>query len=192
MKKSINRNFGTYILLMLMLAFHFQSKSQSNYYFGYQEGFKYGCQCYDLPTRNVAFSNGSYEQGYRDGKLDGVVHAQRKSNTNTQTYSRNRPYNYDNSPLYKPNYELIERSLIQKQTLLNQRREAVQAAYINILDIMLAAKKRNNGFTQSQFEYANWFKNEVEKLSGYDFTISENYNNVMNWFNRVKSNVLTW
>lgn len=170
--------------------------AQSNYYLGYQNGFKYGCQCYDTPTKNVAYVSGSYDDGYRDGKLDGVIYTQKKSsnsnNQNNQNYDRYKPHDYNNAPVYTPNYELTEKALQQKQTLLNQRMANIKGAFDNLNEIMLAVKTRNNGFTAAQLEYGKWLIEQVNLVYTYDFTVESNYINVMNWIQKVKETVLKW
>lgn len=183
-----------HLLFIFSVIFTFHSKAQSNYYFGYQDGFKYACQCTDIPPKNVVMITGTYNEGYRDGKIDGLIYAQRKNSSpgNYQNSRKSKPYDYNNSPMYTPNYELMERVLQQKQNLVNQRRIEIQQYHNNIIDIMYAAKARNNGFTQSQIDYLNWFNKESQKLASYDLTVNENYINIMNWLSSVKREALKW
>src|SRR5690554_3509205 len=87
--------------------------TQSNYYFGYQEGFKYGCRCIDIPPKNVAFYNGSYDEGYLDGKVDGLIYFNANSNKPSQQNSGiySKPHDYSNRKLYSSDFELMERVL---------------------------------------------------------------------------------
>jgi hypothetical protein len=183
------------LILFFLLIFNGinELNAQNNslvYRRGYNDGYKYGCQCYDLPTTNLAFSNGTYNEGYKDGKLDGVIYAQKK--INNKSYNTSKPHDYNNIPLYKPDYEMLERTLVQKQNLLNQRRQQVKFAHENIIEIITAANERNNSLTDSQLEYMKWYLVQIDKISKYDFSIPENYNNVMNWLQTVKINVLKW
>lgn len=66
------------IFFLLFVTGIFKTNAQYDYYLGYQNGFKYGCQCNDLPPKNVALVSGTKEEGYKDGKLDGVIYAQKK------------------------------------------------------------------------------------------------------------------
>lgn len=182
------------ILFFIILAH--TVTAQNNYFFGYQDGFKYGCQCYDIPPKNVALVSGTFSDGYRDGKLDGVIYVQRKSsnsnNQKSQDYNRNKTKVYNNEPAYSPDYEFMERALRQKQAMLDQRRASMQNAYDNIFDIIDVAEKRNKGLTSYQLEYIKSIDESINKFSSYNFNVESNYINVMNWFQKVKITVLKW
>mgnify|MGYP007032575260 CR=1 FL=1 len=108
-------------VLFALLLFSLYSFSQTDYYRGYHNGFRFGCQCYDRPQKNVSVYSGSYDKGYNDGKLDGVIHAQRKMNNSN---SQNSGYKYNSSDLYVPDFEMIYQVLNSKQSthLSNQQR----------------------------------------------------------------------
>lgn len=147
------------LILFFLLIFNGinELNAQNNflaYQNGYNEGYKYGCQCYDLPTRDLALSNGTYNEGYKDGKLDGVIYAQKK--INNKSYNTSKPHDYNNVPLYKPDYEMLERTLVQKQNLLNHRRAQIKLAIKDICDIIGAANERNKTLTENQTEYLRW------------------------------------
>lgn len=170
--------------ILLIVGFNFSTYSQSSYqyFYGYEAGFHKACGCTKQieKTNSLLYHSGTYNDGYSAGFTDGRIYLNQNNN---QT----------NEPdLYSPDYEMIERALQQKQNSLNQRRQLVKSAHENITDILVAAKARNKTLTESQLAYVKWYLEQIDKISSYDFSVDENYNNVMNWFQSVKTEVLKW
>jgi hypothetical protein len=94
--------------------------------------------------------------------------------------------------MYTPDFELIEHALQQKQNLQRQKVAMIQSSYDNIIEIIIAAKTRNNGLTDAQKEYVKWVSSEINKISAYDFSVDANYVNVMDWLKSIKAKVLIW
>jgi hypothetical protein len=115
------------ILTLFSLVVVLSIFSQNNYYFGYKEGFKYGCQCIDIPPKNAALTSGSYDKGYLDGKVDGLLYIRNNNVNNSSQPNNKEPYEY-NQDLQTPDFELIERILREKQRRYNeQQRISVQS-----------------------------------------------------------------
>ena len=87
---------------------------------------------------------------------------------------------------------MLERTLVQKQNLLNHRRAQIKLAIKDICDIIGAANERNKTLTENQTEYLRWCIVQFDKILTYDFSITENYNNVVYWLRGVQANVLKW
>lgn len=152
----------TLISTLFFLTSSFSSNSQSNYYFGYQEGFKYGCQCLNFPPKNVAMYSGSYDQGYLDGKVDGLIFSKNsQKNSNQNTYSK--PHDY-NQPVYSPDIDFIASVLSQKQSRYNSNREKVDS-YISTLKATIQAirDKRDNYSVSIKFGELFILENELYK-----------------------------
>lgn len=161
--------------------------SQSNYNLGYSKGFRYACNCEYLPPKAFLLNQGTYESGFNDGKLDGLIYLQKQ-----QTIQQTKNQSSKPTTVYRPNYDILEKTLQQKQQLLNQRRLMIQSEYQNVSDIIIAANSRNKLLTSSQVEYIKWFMAQADVLTKYDLSIDANYYNVYNWFQDVKQNVLKW
>lgn len=177
-----------FLLLFIVSCTVTVGYAQNDYYFGYQEGFKYGCSCQDMPSKNVALVRGTWEQGYLDGKIDGVKYYQTKPQTTTQqrTYKRT-----EHPDPYESNTQLLIQTLSQKQNLLDSRRLDLQnrAKTIENLLIQLTSKKT---LTQSQKNYIMAYADEMVRVSNWDFTNNQNYNNVVNYMNRVQQEIISW
>jgi hypothetical protein len=170
--------------ILIIVAFNLNAYSQSlyQYFYGYEAGFHKACSCKKQikKSNNLLYNSGTYNDGYNAGFIDGRIFNNQNNNEQKENV------------LYSPDYEMIERSLKNKQNLLNQRREQVKLAHENILEIIAAANERNKSLTESQKEYLRWYVVQIDEISKYDFSITVNFNNVMNWFQKVKTNVLKW
>lgn len=182
------------LLFALLVVIPLISYSQSGYSLGYSDGFRYGCNCNDLPTKNVAYSQGTYDQGYVDGKLDGVVYLNRKSNatTNQQNYNPNQPHDYNNVPLYKRDTELIERVQADKQQKADERRYSIALKFKSIMDLIDKVNSKNNGLTVAQQKYVSSFASNMQLAASYDYSIYQNYLSAMDWLNKIEIEVLKW
>lgn len=167
------------IILLFFLFISILINSQNNYYLGYQSGFKYGCQCNDLPIKNVALIKGTYDQGYLDGKVDGLIFVRNKSNTNKQI-NQSHQNNY-NLKLYTPDFDMIERALVTKQTNYNLNREKVEN-YINSIKNTIQNirnQKKNhavNNKISELFLLENAFYKDLNKINNLNLDYS-NANN---------------
>lgn len=170
---------------MLFVFLTLGSFAQTDYYRGYSNGFRYGCQCYDYPTKNVLYHSGTYDKGYDDGKLDGVLHSQRKmNNVNTQ----NSGYRYNTNDLYVPDFDLVYQALNARQNahLSNQSRIDALAqqrddVFNSLIKLTCAeAAKRTGRFTiASREHYRKLWKIEYWTL---DYSNTNNYAYVANIF----------
>jgi|GEM_PF-6298440 len=165
--------------------------AQSNYYFGYQDGFKYGCQCNDLPSKNVAYLQGTYNEGYTAGKIDGVIYFNQKSQNSQQTYT-SKPHDYNNQPVYNPDYEAIEKALSEKQQLVNERRKDVVNRVDNILNIAAKVKEKKGSFTEDQLKFLKKFNDNLGIIEKYDYSIYQNYLNAVNWLKQIENEIFSW
>lgn len=180
------------ILTISALFIGYTVFSQNNYYFGYQAGFKYGCQCMDLSPKNVAFYNGTYDQGYLDGKVDGLIFSKNKTNnsTNQQQENYNKPHNY-NQPVYTPDFALIERALSARQSSYNSNKQRVDS-YVNSLKetIQLIRDNRSNSAVNKKiaalYLLENAFYKDMNKVYGanLDFSITSNLNYAISTFDK--------
>lgn len=179
------------ILIFFTIIIAFSGHTQNNYYFGYQAGFKYGCQCMDIPLKNVALYNGTYDQGYLDGKVDGLIYSKNKStNTSNQQYNYNKPHDY-NQPLYSPNYELMERALNARQTAYNTNRERIDN-YVQSLKetIQLIRDNKSNYAVNNKmaalFLLENAFYKDMNTIysANLDYSITSNVNYAISTFDK--------
>lgn len=101
-----------FYFLNLLFAIVGPLHSQSGYFMGYNNGFRFGCQCTDIPPKNVSTYTGPYDKGYADGKLDGSIYAQHKMNNRNQ---QNSGYRYSANDLYVPDFDLVYQALSYRQ-----------------------------------------------------------------------------
>lgn len=182
----------TLSILFVLVIFSHKVNSQNNYYFGYQDGFKYACQCYDIPPKNVAYVQGSYEKGYLDGKIDGLLYIQKSSKSEPQVIYQ-KPHDY-NQPLYEPNYEIIQRALLEKQRVIDERRKIIENKYNQTIDIVVSiAQRRQSGkLTESEKSRVKEYTDILNKYVSND--VSDNYifYQIMDWMQKQKEYFLTW
>lgn len=186
------------ILTISALLFAKILMAQNNYFFGYQAGFKYSCQCMDLPPKNVAFYKGTYDQGYIDGKIDGLIFSKNKSinSTNKQNEINRTPHNYSQT-LYTPDFLLIERTLNARQTSYNSNKQRVDN-YVNSIKEtikLIRDNKSHNSFNKkiaSLYLLENDFYKDINKVYGayLDFSLTSNLNYAMSIFD-IHSNALS-
>jgi hypothetical protein len=166
--------------------------SQNNYYFGYNAGFKYGCQCMDLSPKNVALYSGTYDQGYLDGKVDGLIFSNNKNNnsTNKKQKNYNKPNNY-NLPVYTPDFDLIERALSLRQSTYNSNKQRVDS-YVNSLKetIQLIRDKKGSSAVNKKiaalFLLENAFYKDLNNVyrANLDLSITSNLNYAISTFDK--------
>jgi hypothetical protein len=155
---------------------------QFNYYLGYRDGYKYGCQCLNIPTKNVAYVTGSYDQGYVDGKLDGIIFIRNTQNTgNTNTYNI-KPHNYD-QPVYSPDFNTVYQSMAQKQQLLNERRIIIQEEFDKAMITLMnrVNQRATKSLTDLELKETNQFKNQAVEYSKGDLSNDTYFYNLLKW-----------
>lgn len=180
------------ILTISALIIGYTVYSQNNYHFGYQTGFKYGCQCMDLSPKNFVIYNGTYDQGYLDGKVDGLIFSKNKTNnsTNQQQKNYNKPHKY-NQPVYTPDFALIERALSTRQSSYNSNKQRVDS-YVNSLKekIQLIRDNKSNNAVNKKiaalYLLENAFYKDLNKVHGanLDFSITSNLNYAISTFDK--------
>lgn len=162
---------------------------QNDYYFGYQEGFKYGCSCNDLPPKNVAYVQGNWDSGYLDGKIDGLKYVSSSTKQSTQSPQKTTT---QQPPLYTPDYELIEKVLAEKQRVYNERVVDIQNRMNLIFQLVTQIRAKKGSLTQPQSNYISSYNTQVSLFSGWDFSVYQNYSNVVEYLNKIQAEIITW
>jgi hypothetical protein len=183
-------------LLFYALICSLSALTQSNYYFGYGEGFKYGCQCIDIPPKNVAYNKGSYSLGYLDGKVDGLIYSQNKKPSNQEkTTTYNKPHDYKRQ-LYTPNYALIEQTLKEKQSKYNSNKDRVLNSIQSIKKTIQLIRDDKTNFKVNSimgelYILENSFYKDFNKILGaqLDYSKNQNTNYALSLLNKHNENL---
>lgn len=102
------------------------------------------------------------------------------------------PHNYDNQPLYSPDFGLIERALNNRQSKYNDRLSVINTKVGSITQLITRIRNRNGGFTESQIGFLQNYVENLNKCYYYDFSVDANHYNVYYWLIRVENRLFDW
>jgi hypothetical protein len=94
--------------------------------------------------------------------------------------------------VYSPDITPVTETLSNKQMMYDSRMNQLNQKIDNITLILDKIKSRNKGFTKLQLDYLNHFLKEWERVSKWDFSVGQNFNNVLNWLRKVENTVFDW
>ena len=164
------------------------SQSMYSWFNGYEAGYHKACDCNKRieKTNKLLYHTGTYSEGYDAGYTDGRIYLNSSNQNNSNRY--------DNQPIYKPDYDLLQQNLNQKQSTLSHRRQLVQNEYFAIQDIYIVIINRRGvkEATESEKEYFIKLKEITNKYGNYDLTNDATFNRVMNWLRAEKNKVSAW
>lgn len=102
------------------------------------------------------------------------------------------PYEYGNQPVYQPDVAPVYDALKSKQSSHNSRVNQLEQKMDDITRLLLKVKERKGGFTVKQRDYINWFADEWSKVLKWDFSNTQNFNNVMSWLRKAENTIIDW
>jgi len=164
--------------------------SQSNYYLGYEEGYRNGCSCNAYPPNsNHVYKNGSYDQGFLDGKLEGRL---RKLEGTSQPQQRP-ALTYPNNSYRSTQADLLYQSLAYKQQLYDKRVVKLQELVDDFWYVYaLKTKKYGNNVPKELSDYANEVIDVLAKQTNVDLSNESIWSGIYNYYLKHRNNVAAW
>lgn len=102
-----------------------------------------------------------------------------------------KPHNYD-QPVYKPDFQLIERSMSTKQSAYDRNYNAVISKMNEISSIHKIAYKLGVINTTSRAQYMKSFVDDLVIILNSDLSKPSVFNAAIQYLNSVQSEITTW
>lgn len=162
------------LVILLFLPIISTGQQLYDYYNGYIQGYKNGCECSSTPpnVRSLYYKNGTINEGYNAGFIDGRIFLNGKKSNSNETQ------------LYSPDLNLSYQVLANKQTLLNERRKVIQKEYEESIMILYEniRKRQPPQMTEEEKQAYNKFNDLAQQYSKQDLANDSNYYALLKWF----------
>lgn len=162
----------------------------AQYSSGYESGFAYGCKCNDrVPTGDYLYKQGSYNEGYEDGKIDGNFYSLKKEiNRNYESSKRQYPKYFQ-----QENLNLLYYDLYNKQRIIDERRNYIRYLANEFNYILVNIPFENiSKYNKELQEISDDFYRRGNKYVNYNLLNSSLFQDIVNDLNRVKNKLYNY